>query len=99
MVTRMDRDVGRILDALKEKGVDENTLVIFTSDNGPIRRGGADPDFFKSYGPLRGIKRDLTEGGIREPMIALPAGVLTSARAVVRTSFAAARSISSATII
>jgi arylsulfatase A len=70
MVTRMDRDVGRILDALREKGLDENTLVIFTSDNGPHKEGGADPDFFQSYGPLRGIKRDLTEGGIREPMIA-----------------------------
>jgi len=70
MVTRMDRDVGRLLDALKAKGLDESTLVFFTSDNGPHREGGADPDFFKSYGPLRGIKRDLTEGGIREPMIA-----------------------------
>jgi len=70
MVTRMDRDVGRILDAIKEKGLDESTLVIFTSDNGPHKEGGADPDFFQSYGPLRGIKRDLTEGGIREPMIA-----------------------------
>jgi arylsulfatase A-like enzyme len=70
MVTRMDRDVGRILDSLKAKGLDGNTLVFFTSDNGPHKEGGADPDFFKSYGPLRGIKRDLTEGGIREPMIA-----------------------------
>jgi arylsulfatase A-like enzyme len=70
MVTRMDRDVGRLLDALKATGLDERTLVIFTSDNGPHKEGGADPDFFKSYGPLRGIKRDLTEGGIREPMIA-----------------------------
>jgi len=70
MVTRMDRDVGRILDALKEQGLDERTLVIFTSDNGPHKEGGADPTFFVSSGPLRGIKRDLTEGGIREPMIA-----------------------------
>jgi len=74
MVTRMDRDVGRILAALKEKGVDEHTLVIFTSDKRAHKEGGADPDFFQSYGPLRGIKRDLTEGGIREPMIARLAG-------------------------
>lgn len=70
MVSRMDRDVGRLLDALKEKGIDEQTLVMFTSDNGPHGEGGADPDFFESNGPLRGIKRDLTEGGIRVPMIA-----------------------------
>jgi len=49
--------------------LDKNTLVIFTSDNGPHREGGGDPDFFKSYGPLRGIKRDVYEGGIRTPMI------------------------------
>ena len=70
MITRMDRDVGSILDKLKSLGLDEQTLVFFTSDNGPHREGGADPDFFQSYGPLRGIKRDLTEGGIRVPMVA-----------------------------
>jgi len=80
MITRMDRDVGRILDALKEKGLDENTLVFFTSDNGPHREGGADPDFFQSYGPLRGIKRDLTEGGIRMPMIARWPGKIAPGR-------------------
>jgi arylsulfatase A len=70
MVTRLDRDVGRILDRLRELGLAENTLVIFTSDNGPAREGGADPAFFSSSGSLRGIKRDLYEGGIRVPMIA-----------------------------
>ena len=84
MVTRMDRDVGTLLDKVKALGLDENTLVFFTSDNGPHREGGADPDFFQSYGPLRGIKRDLTEGGIRMPMIArwpgkIAAGTTTDA--------------------
>ena len=71
MVSRMDRDVGQIVDLLKELGLSENTLVIFTSDNGPtIKVGGADSDFFQSAGPLRGLKMSLYEGGIRVPMIA-----------------------------
>lgn len=70
MITRMDRDVGRILDTLKATGQDRNTLVLFTSDNGPHREGGHNPDFFHSRGPLRGIKRDLYEGGIRVPFLA-----------------------------
>jgi len=70
MITRMDRDIGRLLDRLKDLGLDEKTLVIFTSDNGPHKEGGADPTFFKSSGPLRGYKRALYEGGIRVPMIA-----------------------------
>ncbi len=79
MVTRMDRDVGRLLDLLKELKLDDNTLVMFTSDNGPHREGGNDPDFNDSNGPLRGYKGNVTEGGIREPMIArwpghVPAG-------------------------
>ena len=69
MVTRMDRHVGQILARLRELGIDDNTIVFFSSDNGPHREGGADPQFFKSAGPLRGIKRDLYEGGIRVPMI------------------------------
>lgn len=69
MITRMDQGVGRILDTLKAKGLDGNTLVIFSSDNGPHREGGHNPSFFESSGPLRGIKRDLTEGGIRVPTI------------------------------
>ncbi len=70
MIERLDRDVGRILDKLRERGIDENTIVFFTSDNGPHREGGHDPDFFQSRGPLRGIKRDLYEGGIRVPTLA-----------------------------
>jgi arylsulfatase A-like enzyme len=70
MITRMDRDIGRLLDKLQQRGIDSNTLVIFTSDNGPHKEGGVDPAFFDSNGPLRGIKRDLYEGGIRVPMIA-----------------------------
>ena len=69
MVTRLDSYVGEIIAELKALGLDKNTIVIFASDNGPHQEGGADPDFFKSYGPLRGIKRDMYEGGIRVPMI------------------------------
>ena len=70
MITRMDRDIGRLLGRLKKLGLDESTLVMFSSDNGPHREGGARPEFFNSGGSLRGIKRDLYEGGIRVPMIA-----------------------------
>jgi arylsulfatase A-like enzyme len=70
MISRMDADIGRILETLKRRGLDDNTLVLFTSDNGPHKEGGHDPKFFESSGPLRGIKRDLTEGGIRVPMLA-----------------------------
>lgn len=69
MVSRLDRDVQRIMDLLEEKGIAENTIVIFTSDNGAHAEGGHDPDFFKSNGTFRGIKRDLYEGGIRTPFI------------------------------
>ncbi len=70
MVTRLDTAVGKIVDTLREPGRAGNTLIIFTSDNGPHREGGHDPDFFDDNGPLRGIKRDLYEGGIRVPFIA-----------------------------
>src|ERR1043166_862449 len=70
IITRMDSDIGRILQLLKRKGLDENTLVIFSSDNGPHKEGGHDAGFFRSSGPLRGVKRDLYEGGIRVPAIA-----------------------------
>ncbi len=69
MITRMDADIGRLFDRLKKLGLDENTLVLFSSDNGPHREGGNDPDFNHSRGPLRGIKRDLYEGGIRVPLL------------------------------
>ena len=82
MIARLDRDVGRVLALLKELGIDGGTAVLFTSDNGPHKEGGRDPAFFASYGPFRGIKRDLYEGGIRVPMIArwpgtVPAGATT----------------------
>jgi len=71
MITYLDAQVGRILDTLKEIGVDENTLVIFTSDNGAtFDIGGAPTQFFQSNGTLRGHKTNLYEGGIRVPLIA-----------------------------
>lgn len=70
MVTLLDKQVGEVLAKLKELGLEKNTIVIFTSDNGPHLEGGADPDYFDSNGPMKGYKRDLYEGGIREPMIA-----------------------------
>lgn len=69
MITRMDRDIGGLLSLLKKLGIDENTIVFFSSDNGPHSAGLNDPHFFDSNGPLRGIKRDLYEGGIRVPLI------------------------------
>jgi arylsulfatase A len=69
MVTRMDRDIGRLFERLEELEIDGHTVVMFSSDNGPHKEGGHDPAFFDSNGPLRGIKRDLYEGGIRVPMI------------------------------
>jgi arylsulfatase A-like enzyme len=70
MITRMDGDIGRLMAKLKALGIDENTFVFFSSDNGPHKEGGADPEFFNSSGPLRGYKRALYEGGIRVPTIA-----------------------------
>ena len=70
MINILDDQVGEVLDKVHQLGIDENTLIIFTSDNGPHMEGGADPDYFDSNGPLRGYKRDLYEGGIRVPMIA-----------------------------
>ena len=69
MISRLDRDIGQLLQKLKDLQVDDNTAVFFTSDNGPHKEGGADPKFFGSSGGQRGYKRDLYEGGIRVPMI------------------------------
>ena len=70
MVTRMDSDVGRLSRLLKTLEIDDNTLVIFTSHNGPHNEGGHKHEFFNSNGGLKGFKRSMHEGGIRVPMIA-----------------------------
>jgi arylsulfatase A len=70
MVSRLDKFVGDVNKLLKQKGLEENTIFIFTSDNGPHKEDGGDPTFFNSAGGYRGIKRDVYEGGIREPFIA-----------------------------
>lgn len=70
MITRLDRDIGRLEEELRKRGQLDNTLIIFTSDNGPTWAGGADQKFFASAGGLRGQKNQLYEGGIRVPMIA-----------------------------
>ena len=83
MINLLDDQVGEIISKIEELGLNENTLIIFSSDNGPHQEGGADPDFFDSNGILRGYKRDLYEGGVRVPMIArwtgkIKPGVVTS---------------------
>ncbi|WP_220377758.1 MULTISPECIES: arylsulfatase [unclassified Arenibacter] len=69
MVGILDRQVGEILEKVKDLGIADNTIIIFTSDNGPHLEGGADPDYFNSNGLLKGYKRDLYEGGVRVPML------------------------------
>lgn len=70
MMTRLDQQVGQLLTLLQELDIDDKTLVMLSSDNGPHKEGGHQPDFFDSNGPLRGYKRDLYEGGIRAPLLA-----------------------------
>jgi arylsulfatase A len=84
MVTRMDREVGRILDLVRELDLDERTIVVFASDNGPTyeRIGGSDSEFFRSAGALRGLKGSLHEGGVCVPAIVrwkgkVPAGLVS----------------------
>ncbi|MCG8451503.1 MAG: arylsulfatase [Pirellulales bacterium] len=82
MITRMDRDIGRLLELLRESGLAQDTLVIFSSDNGPQSSYESGPNamtgFFNSSGRLRGIKRDVFEGGVRVPMIAWWPGSIAS---------------------
>jgi len=83
MITRLDADVGRLIDQLRKERIADNTLVLFTSDNGPHSEGGVKAQFHNSAGPFRGQKRELTEGGLRVPMIAwwpgrVPAGVVST---------------------
>lgn len=76
MVSILDKQVGEICATLDSLGIADNTIIVFTSDNGPHQEGGADPDFFNSNGEFRGYKRDLYEGGIRVPMIVKWNGVV-----------------------
>jgi arylsulfatase A-like enzyme len=89
MITRMDRDIGRLMALLKELNLDDNTLVFFASDNGAMDGGdGHVPDFFKSSAGWRGVKRDLYEGGIRTPFIARwPGKIAAGSRSDVPTAF------------
>lgn len=80
MITRMDRDIGRLADLIRARGADRRTLILFVSDNGPHQEAGAVPAYFNSSGALRGIKRDLYEGGIRVPMIAYWPGTVPAGR-------------------
>ena len=83
MVTRLDREVGRLAQLVRDLGLDGDTLIAFTSDNGPTFNGGTDSAFFESAGPFRGLKTMVYEGGIRVPMVArwtgkIPAGTVSA---------------------
>lgn len=103
MVSSLDAQVGEVLDTLRELGRAQDTLVLFLSDNGPHREGGNDPDFANSNGPFRGIKRSLTEGGIRVPFIAwwpgvVPAGSVEAAPVHFQDLFATAGALAGAEV-
>lgn len=87
MVSRLDRDVGRLLEKLRALNLTENTVVLFTSDNGPHDAGGYEPSVFDSNGPLRDGKGTLYEGGIRVPMIAWAPGLVPAGARTPQTSY------------
>ena len=76
----LDNEIGSILSLLKSLNIDDNTLIMFTSDNGAHKEGGHDPAFWNSTGGLRGHKRDMHEGGIRAPMLARWPGVIPAGK-------------------
>jgi len=80
MVSHLDDSVGKVLAKLRELGIEENTIVLFASDNGPMSEGGWNRDFFNSSGPLRGGKRDMYEGGVRVPLIAWQPGTIAAGK-------------------
>lgn len=80
MVNKLDTDVGTIVALIKKLGLDNDTYIFFTSDNGPHKEGGADPVYFNSGGVFRGVKRDLYEGGIRVPLIVRAPGKIAAAQ-------------------
>ena len=86
MLRNLDRDVGRLLETLRQLELDKRTLVIFTSDNGPHQEGGHQMEFFNSNAELRGMKRDLYEGGLRVPFIAWWPGTIAAGRTSDRIS-------------
>lgn len=86
MVSRLDRDVGRVLAKLRALGLEENTLVLFTSDNGAHVEDGKPQEYFQGSGPLRGTKRDVYEGGVRVPLIARWPGKIAAGRTTAHVS-------------
>ena len=80
MVGHIDHSVGLVMDRLRDLGIADDTIVIFTSDNGTHAEGGYDPEFLDSNGPFRGIKRDMYEGGIHQPTIAWGPGIVPNGK-------------------